>query len=176
MSVDYAHTSRAERNRLTKAEALAAAARGLGIDARALAVGTGNRRKVWKAADMKRAPSEDTWLAVVDILGLAPPAPTRPVGPPRTGTCLFHPDRPGRLYLGGYRCEDCSPAALAGHARPVPPPGTTAADLLAARASAPSELDPRDQSAKAHAHTAAERARLATRVYLRGLRNPGPAP
>jgi len=176
-SIDYAHTRTAEQNRLAKAEALAAAARELDVDANGLAVGTGNRRRVWKAAGLKRAPSEDSWMAVVDLLGL-PPVAGRALGPAVTGSCLFHPDRPGRLYLGGHRCAECSPAALAGRTRPVPPPGTTAADRLAARAGA-AVVDaepPWVTAAKKRDRSAAGRARLATRVYQRGLHHPGPPP
>lgn len=178
-AVDFAHTRAAEHRRLAKAEALAAHARLLGVDADGLAAGTGNRRRVWKAAGLKRAPSEDTWLAVVDVLGL-PRTPQRPASVP-AGCCLWHPDRPGRLYLGGYRCDDCSPAALAGRVVPTPPAGTTAADRLAARGRPVEELEPwiREARKASPAHrngTAAARARLAERVYLRALHNPGPAP
>lgn len=171
--VDFAHTRAAELRRLEKAEALAAHARLLGVDAGGLAAGTGNRRRVWKAAGFKRAPSEDTWLAVVDVLGLRPTS----LG----GRCLFHPDRPGHLYLGGYRCDDCSPAAAAGRIVPTPPPGMTATGLLAARGRHVDQLEPwiveARKASPAHRHgTAAARARLAQRVYLRGLHNPGPAP
>lgn len=175
MTSAYAHTRTAEQNRLAKAEALAAAARELGVDANGLAVGTGNRRRVWKAAGLKRAPSEDSWMAVVDLLGL-PAAARRALGPAAGGPCLFHPDRPGGLYLGGYRCTECSPAALAGRTRPVPPPGTTAADRLAARAGVAVDAEPWVIAAKKRDRSAVGRARLATRVYERGLHNSGPPP
>lgn len=175
MKVNYAHTRTADQNRLAKAEALAAAARELGVGANGLAPGTGGRRRVWKAAGLTRAPSEDTWLAVVDVLGL-PSVAARELGPAAGGPCLFHPDRPGRLYLGGYRCGECSPAALAGRTRPVPPPGTTAADRLAARGRVAVDAEPWVIAAKKRDRSAVGRARLATRVYERGLQNPGPPP
>jgi hypothetical protein len=181
VTVDYAHTSTAERRRLEKAEALAAAARSLEVGASGLTVGGGRRRDVWKAAGLKRPPSEDTWLAVVDVLGL-PDATGRAPGPAKSGTCLFHPTRPGRLYLGGYRCEDCSPATLAGHTVPRPPPGTTFVErIAAARSATPTDFEPwvvaaREASPAHRAGSAAARARLATRVYLLGLHHPGPRP
>lgn len=167
MTVDYAHNHRAERNRHAKATALAAVARQLGVTSSSLAVGRGRRRDVWKAAGLTRAPSEDTWLAVVDVLGLDEPAPLR--GPGR-GTCLWHPDRPGRLYLGGWRCGECSPAALAGRPTVRPPAGTTLADRRDTRAggAAVDELEPWIVAARRTGRTAAARAELATRVYRRG--------
>lgn len=181
MTVDFAHTDVAERNRLSKADALAAVALQLGVDANGLAVGTGNRRRVWKAAGLKRAPSEATWMAVVDVLGLPVPAPTRPQGPPTSGPCLFHPGRPGRLYLCGYRCPECSPAALAGRTRPVPPPGTTAAERRPVGAAHVDEFEPwvaaaRAASPASRTGCAVARAELATRVFRRGLAQAGPAP
>lgn len=181
MTVDYAHTRTAGQRRLEKAAALAAAARALDVGAPGLAVGVGRRREVWKAAGLKRPPSEDTWLAVVDVLGLSVELGRAP-GPAKSGTCLFHPDRHGRFYLGGYRCEECSPAAVAGRTVPRPPPGTTFADrLAAARSTAPVELQPwvvaaREASPAHRSGSAAARARLATRVHLLGLHDPGPRP
>lgn len=124
MSVpDFAHTATAEQNRLAKATALAAAARELGLGADALAVGTGNRRRVWKAAGLTRAPgSEATWLVVVDVLR----ADDDPAPRPRPRGCRSHPGRAARLYLGGWLCDQCSPWARAGHPCPAPAGGTPA--------------------------------------------------
>jgi hypothetical protein len=173
VTVDYAHTSRAEQNRLEKAQALAAVAGRLGVDANGLAVGTGNRRRVWKDAGLKRAPSEDTWFAVVDLLGV--PAAVAPRQSPPTGCCLYHPDRPGRFYLCGYRCAECSPAAKAGRVVPAPPPGTTA-ERRPAPGMSVDDVEPWVREIKRRRTSAIDRAALATRVYLRGLSNPGPAP
>ncbi|WP_029292228.1 hypothetical protein [Cellulomonas sp. HZM] len=158
MTVDYAHTRKAEENREKKAGALAAAARRLSVPAAGLAVGTGNRRRVWKEAGLAHAPSVETWHVAVQMMGEGEP----PAAGPRPRSCVYHPDRPGRLYLEGWRCDPCSPWARRTGSYPTPPPGTTLDDLRAARPPAVViELDTRIEAAKRHADTAAARARVA---------------
>ncbi len=50
-----------------------------------------------------------------------------------TTDCRHHPGTPARLYLQGWLCDACSPAARSGHNLPTPPPGTTLADLRNAK-------------------------------------------
>ena len=162
MTVDYAHTRKAEQNRAEKAKALAAAARDLGVPAAGLGLGEGNRRTVRLALGFSSV-SEDTWHLVVSLLSAdAPPAGPRPRG------CALCAAPDARLYICGWRCTGCSPAATAGRTVPTPPPGTTAVDLRRDRTPLVQvENDPRIESARRHSSSAADRAAIATEAHRR---------
>lgn len=134
-TIDFAHTPTARANRERKAHALATACLELGVTATGIDVGGGRRRDVWRAAGLKRNPSEDTWHVTATILNdLTPPNPTTtststtthtaPDLPPRArGECLYGCAGPARLYMRGWRCPEHAPAPP-----PTPPVGTTAAE------------------------------------------------
>ena len=122
--MDYAHTPHAEHNRRLKAQALAEAARSLGVPARDLAAGGGRRRDVARAAGISRAPSEATWALAAETLG---PDPV-PVSSPRVRGCRYGCAGPARFFLMGWLCVSHAPPP------PAPNPGPTLADLLARRA------------------------------------------
>jgi len=138
--VDYAHTARARANREQKASALAAACARLGVSSSGIAVGGGHRREVWRAAGLTRAPSEETWSVVAEILGPVPTeAPSearssasapRSVRPSGSGPhrCRYGHDAPARLFMGGWLCAEHGPPPA-----PVPPPGSTLAERRARR-------------------------------------------
>jgi hypothetical protein len=112
-ATDYANTAHARENRARKATALADTARRLGIRRSAIERGGGTRGRVWREAGLARAPSIATWAAVVELLRGDP----EPDGPAQA--CVNHPDRAGRLYLGGLLCdEECAPWRRAGHPNP----------------------------------------------------------
>lgn len=145
--VDWAHTDRARHDREVKARALAAAARGLGVPAAALAEYSEERPRVLAAAHLARA-SDETWFEACQLLAADPPA-----SGPRPRACSV----PGcssdaRLYLAGWRCDVHAPWAVDGGHEPVPPAGSTLADLRAARAA---------RLAAESEHAAAERRVLA---------------
>lgn len=130
---DFAHTSRARADREVKAAALAAAAAAQGLGPSDLSAGGEHRRDLLRAAGYKRA-SEESWHAAAVIL--ADMVDRTPPGAPRgQHRCSCGAPASAGLYLSGYKCPSCTPAALAGHPEPPRPPvGTTAAELRARRA------------------------------------------
>ncbi len=126
MTPDYAHTPYAEQQRDIKAEALAAASARLGLRRDDIAAGGGHRRNAWKAAGLKRAPSEATWTATAALL----PHDDEPVAQagPRSRPCLHGCPGAARFFLAGWLC--------AAHAPPPPPPnpGPTLKQLAERRA------------------------------------------
>ncbi|GAA4627300.1 hypothetical protein [Cellulomonas oligotrophica] len=162
--IDWAHTQRAEHDRTLKAKALAVAARELGVPAAGLVVGGGGRRAVRRHAGLASA-SEETWHAASQLLAAdAPPERPRPRACARCG----HGERPVRLYLCGWRCDPCSPAALAGCSVPAPRADLTADALRARRAAAlVPDLDPDLATAKASTRSAIERGRIAETAHQR---------
>jgi len=177
--IDWAHTDKARHDREIKAQALAAAARELGLRSTDLELGRSGRGPVRQRCGFASV-SEETWFEVVAILAETEPPPV--VRPPRecwTPSCSTA-DETVHLYVSGPYCDVHAPWARNGGRRPVPPPGTTLDDLRAAvRDSATAVLLPeRILAAKKRAHTAAERARIAEhahRLFLAG-RLGGPDP
>ena len=64
----FGHRPVDEARRRYKARRLADAARALGLTDEDLAVGSGNRARVRKAAGVKQVKSEDTWLVVHELM------------------------------------------------------------------------------------------------------------
>jgi hypothetical protein len=64
----FGHRPVDEARRRRKARLLADAALELGLTDEDLLPGTGNRRRVMKAAGVKRVTSEDTWFVVHELM------------------------------------------------------------------------------------------------------------
>lgn len=151
--LDFAQTDRARHDREIKARALAAAAVRLGVPDDALSIEGPDRVRVRREAGVRQA-SDETWSVVHFLLSerdqQQPPA-SAPIPDPgvrvpeSTGarSCTVPGcGAPGRLYLGGWRCDPHAPWAVDGGLEPAPPPGTTLAELRAARGIAPGAFAP----------------------------------
>lgn len=170
--IDWSHTQKAEHDRTVKARRLANAARALNVDADGLTVGsTAARNAVRLHAGLPRKVSEETWFATCQLLTEtdAAPQPAAPSPAPRRvrpcARCGATKDV--RTYLNGPACPRHTPAALAGHQEPQAPPQRPRVARLTSRTAAviAVEQDTRLQSAKRHAHTAAERARVGEHAH-----------
>ncbi len=132
---DRAPTGPGQGSQAREAAALAGAARALGVRADELAQRAGRRLEVWKAAQLPTSPAASIWEAAAALLA-GEEVPALPVHP-----CVFHQDRPARLYLSGWRCDECSPWARAGRPCPCPPAGQPLAKTPAPTQPAPSGHD-----------------------------------
>lgn len=166
--VDWSHTPKAERDRTVKAHQLANAARALGTGPEHLVVGcTEQRRAVRELAGMPRKVSEETWHATCVLLTDQTPADRVTPRPVRTRPCVRCGATPARLFMCGWRCHECTPAALAGRPEPAAPAPTPRTGHLTSRTAAvlAVEQDARLQAAKRNARTAADRARIGEHAH-----------
>lgn len=164
---DFAHTDRARHDRETKARALAAAAEELGLTSDALVFPGSARRDVLHLAGVASA-SEETWSVVHFVM--AEHAATQPQSPAPAPTqverCTVPQcGQPGRLYLAGVRCDTHAPWAVNGGHEVHPPPGTTLADMRAARGIATGAYQPPATTLVDDRAVASGKRRSTTAVY-----------
>lgn len=175
--LDFAQTDRARHDREIKAQALAAAAVRLGVPDDALSIEGPDRVRVRREAGVRSA-SDETWSVVHFLLAEhdqqpQPPAPTRIPDPgirvpESTGSrsCTVPGcGAPARLYLGGWRCDPHAPWAVDGGHEPGPPPGTTLAELRAARGIAPGAFVPPPSTVVDDRAVASGKRRSTTQLY-----------